>query len=384
MRPSVIVLLGVVLAPSMALGQQSYGFIARLGRDTLVVERVTRSANRLEGQVVSRTPRVVMRHYVADLAPDGTVRRIGVSVRTPNPAPNAPREQHVTVEFGRDTLPVTIRIGDSTTTLRVAARGLAMPWIVYGYGTYEQIFMAARKRGGDSVAVTGYQPGGRNIAPTYVRRQGSDSVALGFFGDAVVARVDREGRLLGLNAEGTTVKVRVERLNDVDVQGIGQRFAATEASTGAPAALSLRDTVRASVSGSDLLLDYGRPARRGRQIFGQLVPFDKVWRTGANAATQFSTTRDLEFEGGLVVPAGKYTLWTLPTTSGVSFIVNKQTGQWGTVYDSAQDLGRVPLRVEKVDQPLEIFTMLVEPGTAGGRVVMEWDTTRWIASFKVR
>lgn len=371
------------LLPS-PLPAQKYGFVARLGRDTLVVEQVTRSPGRLEGRAVARTPRVVFREYVAELAPDGTVRRMTVAVRFLNPPPNVPREQQIAVEFGRDTLPVTIRAGDSTTTLRIPAAGLVVPWIVYGFGTWEQMIAAARQRGGDSVAVTGYGPGGRNTTSTFVRRQSGDSVAIGFFGDVFTAKVDRQGRLLGLNGEGTTIKLLVERVDQVDLEGIAGRFVAAENASGPVASLSLRDTVQAQVGGSDLLLDYGRPSRRGRQILGNVVPFDRVWRTGANAATQLSTTRDLQFEGGLVVPAGKYTVWTLPTTRGVNLIINRQTGQWGTVYDQAQDLGRTSLIVERIDQPVDTFTVRIQSEGSSGRLVMEWDTVRWVAPFRVR
>ena len=371
------------LLPS-ALPAQQYGFIARLGRDTLVVEQVTRSPGRLQGRAVARTPRVVFREYDAELGPDGTVRRITVAVRFLNPPPNVPREQHISVEFGRDTLPVTVRAGDSTSTLRIPAAGLTVPWIVYGFGTWEQMIAVARQRGGDSVAVTGYGPGGRNTTSTFVRRHAGDSVAIGFFGDVFLARVDREGRLLGLNGERTTIKLLVERVDQIDVEGIAGRFVAAENASGPVPALSLRDTVQAQVGGSDVLVDYGRPSRRGRPIFGNVVPFDQVWRTGANAATQFSTTRNLEFEGGLVVPAGKYTLWTLPTTRGVSLILNRQTGQWGTVYDPAQDLGRTPLIVERIDQPVDTFTVRIQQEGNGGRLIMEWDTVRWVAPFRVR
>ena len=87
------------------------------------------------------------------------------------------------------------------------------------------------------------------------------------------------------------------------------------------------------------------PSMRGRKIMGGLVPYDKVWRTGANAATTLKTTAALDF-GGTLVPAGTYTLYTLPGEKGWKLIINKQTGQWGTQYDQAQDLARVDLKVD--------------------------------------
>ncbi len=383
MRCAVFVLAGLVLSSEARAQSESYAFLSRLGRDTVAVEQVTRSPGRLEGRTVERAPRVATRHYIAELAPDGAVRRFEQTIRIANPAPGAPREQHVTVEFGGDSLAVTIRAGDSTRSLKLAAVGSPIPWILYAYGTYELIFASARRRGGDSVSITTYSPGARGTANNFVRRVGTDSLVLGFFGDPVKARVDREGRLLGLSGEQTTIKVRVERLPSADVEAIARAFAATEASVGAASALSPRDTARAAAGAAQIWVDYGRPAVRGRTVLGGLVPYDQVWRTGANAATQFSTSVDLAF-GDLVVPAGKYTLWSLPTRSGVSLIVNRQTGQWGTQYNAAQDLGRVAMQVEPMAGPVEVFIIRIESSEGRGRLVMEWDRQRWVAPFSLR
>jgi hypothetical protein len=106
-----------------------------------------------------------------------------------------------------------------------------------------------------------------------------------------------------------------------------------------------------------------------------------VWRTGANAATQFRTSVDL-MVGTTRVPAGLYTLWTLPRAEGVELIVNRQTGQWGTAYDPSQDLARIPMRVERLNQPIERFGIRIESNSAGGTLVFEWDRTRWTIELR--
>jgi hypothetical protein len=145
---------------------------------------------------------------------------------------------------------------------------------------------------------------------------------------------------------------------------------------------SPRDTTRAGIGGATLLVDYGRPSKRGREIFGGLVPFGQVWRTGANQATTLVTDKPLMF-GSLLVPAGKYTLWTLPAKDGWKLIVNKQTGQWGTNYDPAQDLGRVDMKVEKLAAPVEQMAIKLAPGASGGVLRIEWDTTAAVVPFMV-
>jgi hypothetical protein len=129
------------------------------------------------------------------------------------------------------------------------------------------------------------------------------------------------------------------------------------------------------VDGAELWVQYGRPSTRGREIFGQVVPWDEVWRTGANAATHFHTPVDLTI-GGAEVPAGTYTLWTLPARDGWKLIVNRQTGQWGTDYHADRDLVRVDLRVETLPAPVELLTVGIEPEGTGAVLRISWDRTR--------
>ncbi|MEJ7714044.1 MAG: DUF2911 domain-containing protein [Pyrinomonadaceae bacterium] len=112
----------------------------------------------------------------------------------------------------------------------------------------------------------------------------------------------------------------------------------------------------------------------GRKIMGELVPYGKVWRTGANDATTLITETDLTI-GDLRVPAGTYTLYTLPGETEWKLIVNKKTGQWGTEYSEADDLGRVNLMAKKSSAPVEKFTISIEPASDGGMLKMAWENT---------
>ena len=138
------------------------------------------------------------------------------------------------------------------------------------------------------------------------------------------------------------------------------------------------------VDGAQITIEYGRPSMKGRKIFAKdgLVPLGKVWRTGADEATTMTTDATLVF-GSLTVPAGTYTLYTVPNEREWLLVVNKQTGQWGTVYQEAQDLGRVPMAVSKIE-PAEQFQIAIEDTPAGGEIRMSWDTTRATAAFVVK
>ncbi len=147
--------------------------------------------------------------------------------------------------------------------------------------------------------------------------------------------------------------------------------------------LSPHETVSAQVDGAKVSVTYGRPYKKGRQIAGGLIPYDTVWRTGADEATTLTTDRALMF-GNLHVNAGSATLFTLASPKGPwKLIINKQTGQMGTDYDEKQDLGRVDMRVETLSSPVEQFTIAIEDTPQGGQIVMTWDTTKMTIPFGV-
>jgi hypothetical protein len=140
----------------------------------------------------------------------------------------------------------------------------------------------------------------------------------------------------------------------------------------------------ATIAGSTITVDYAAPSMRERKIMGELVPFGKVWRTGANAATVLTTSSDLTI-GDLHVPAGSYSLFTIPGEKEWTLIVNKQTGQWGTRHDASQDLGRVPMKVNTLDSPMETFTIAIAPAEGKkARLVLAWETTEASVPLSVR
>jgi hypothetical protein len=142
-------------------------------------------------------------------------------------------------------------------------------------------------------------------------------------------------------------------------------------------------TADVSLGGKTITITYNRPSMRGRKVMGNLVPYGKVWRTGANAATTLTTPVDLTI-GGTSVPAGKYTLYSLPGENSWKLIINKQTGQWGTEYDESQDLARVDMKVSQTPSPTEQFLISWnKKGESQADLIMEWENTRVAVPVKV-
>jgi len=363
-------MLALLLTLSVVV-QDSGAFVVKIGNDTLSLEQYTRTATQVRGEYVIRAPRSLHRIYVNDLNPDGTIRRAQLITHNIGGGPG-PMETKLSVEFVGDTAIMMSPRGDSTVTTRIAVPRGTYPYTLHVYGILEHIGRQARASGKDSMAFTALASSDRTSAG-YVKKLGGDTLRLMFYDGQLAGlgpftfRLDPQGRLQWLTGKGSTVQVEVQRVASVPMAQAGPMFASRPLGQ-----LSPRDTARGSIGGADVWIDYSRPSRRGRDIFGALEPWDKVWRTGANAATQFNTPVDLVI-GGATVPAGKYTLWTLPSQSGWKLIINKNTGQWGTTYDPAHDLVRVDAKVETLAAPVEQFTIAIEP-TA---LTFAWDKYKY-------
>ena len=382
----------LTLLAAVSLGAQTPAptyIVSRLGVDTVSVERFTRTANRLEGDLALRYARGGPRlyHYVAQLGPRGEITSMHTVVRHPGTDPATPALVEIGGTFADSVAMFDVtRAGqrDTTASGRKVFHGPVAPTIGLEpppYGPYEQI-LASSKLGNDSVVYTLVAPGAGASPSIILRRRDANTVdftSTFFPGWVEVAKVDSRGRILSVDASATTVKTTSERVSNLAFDNVVNGWV----KPGAASQMSPADTVRANVAGANIEVAYSRPGKRGRQIFGNIVPWNQVWRTGANAATQLTTDRDLVF-GTTVVPAGKYTLWTMPTPTGTKLIINSQVGQWGTDYHADKDFARVDLTNKTLAQPVEQFTIAVAPQAPGGVLRMAWDDREFTIPFTVK
>ena len=129
-------------------------------------------------------------------------------------------------------------------------------------------------------------------------------------------------------------------------------------------------------NGKTLTIDYSSPRAKGRKIFGDLVPYGEVWRTGANEATTFVTTANLSV-GGNDIPAGSYTIFTVPNADKWTLIVNKKTGEWGIPYKyEADELTRADMKVSSTSSPVENFTIALASMGGSCALNISWENTQ--------
>jgi hypothetical protein len=310
-------------------------FFTRLGNDTILVEQFMLHGQTLEVAAVTRSPRTMMRTHRIMWNDAGIV-------------------QSYTVTTGDETRTVNLPAGEQ--------QGVFAPPLLSPYVALARIAAATGaatvQMGEIPLAVSRPQPGWLAL----------HNPELG----TIRVRLDDQLRAQEIDARGSSLGGYGVRVAPLDVAAWRTEFAARDAAGRGLGPLSPPDSVRATVSGANIAINYHRPSARGRTIFGGVVRWGQVWRTGANQATAFTTDRDLMI-GNTRVPAGEYTIWSLPTQDGWHLILNKQTGQWGTQYNAEQDLAHIPLQVETLSTPVEQFTIGI---AADGTLSLAWGDRR--------
>jgi hypothetical protein len=378
---SASLVLAVSAGPVFA--DDSGSFFVMLGQDTVGAEQYTRTKDRLDVRQVGRAPRVLRRHYTYDLK-NGEMTHVALVVTPPG---SETPTQSIDATMDGDSLRGEIKTGTNPPVKSAVYLGKgtlivggASPW-----AGYESLIPRLMKAKADTLGGRMYYLGAGNTERYLLTKVGKDSVRVAnTHEDVYVFRVDKKGRFLGSRAVAGTQKFAISRVEKLDLDAVAASYGAREQSGAGVGVLSPRDSVKVdNAGGATLMIDYGRPAKRGRAVYGGIVPYGEVWRTGANAATQFRTDKPLDF-GGTVVPAGFYTLWTLPTAGGWKLIVNSETGQWGTAHKADKDLFTLDMKVSTLPQVVERFTIGVESSSTGGVLNLDWDTTRASIAFTTK
>ena len=145
--------------------------------------------------------------------------------------------------------------------------------------------------------------------------------------------------------------------------------------------LSPKETVKYEFEGVDFKVQYNRPSKRDREIFGALVPFDKVWRTGANEATTFENSKDIMVDG-MLLPKGVYTIWSVPHATYWTIMFNSKQYAWGVdeemkpMWDPNYDVLELDATVIDLDKTIEKFTMAFETDNNKLQLTLAWDKTK--------
>ena len=385
-----LVLLAAIAAGPLTLSHTDDmgAFVTTLGRDTVAVETVARTGNRITGDILVRVPSTMRLHYEVELRADGSVART-MYESEPLGAKNM-AGRRLTLVFDGDSVRATI---DSAGQKRNVVRPMpkeTVPMLMTGVGAsyglyssmglYELELARAKPAATETLVVPAIDIANGAMNKRKFLARSAAQIDVDYFGIAWThLALDPSGQITAADARETTEQTQTQRVASVDIAAMAKSFAAADKSGKGVGAASPNVNANGTIGGQQVVVSYGSPRRRGRTILGAVVPYDRVWRTGANEATVLTFDHDLTI-GGAPVPAGAYSLWTIPKADGsAQLIINRKHGQWGTDYDPTQDLVRVPMKSSTAGSPQENFIIEVTSAGSGGELRMSWDTFVWTA-----
>ena len=369
------------VTPANAQQADSAAFVTLLGEDTLAVERFVWTPAGIEAETLLRSPTTRVGRYMLEMDADGQLVRYEGRVWAGGSFAGEPATTESAVREG-DAFAYE-RIGGRAASGTFESEVPVYPFIDMIHWPFELMLRRAHAMGTPGEIAQPLFSGSR-VQPFVVIDQGANNQ----FGvrhpsrGTMSVQTDDMGRMTGLDAGETTRALTVERVAWLDLPAIAQRFAAADEGGSPFGALSGRGEELATVHGAQISVDYGTPQKRGRVIFGGLLEWGALWRTGANSATHFTTSGDLAI-GDLHVPAGTYTFFTRPQPDGGTLMINTRTNINGQQYDADADLGRVAMTHTMGDEVVEVFTIRVRETAEGGVIELMWDRDIFSVPFRV-
>ncbi len=379
----------VALLP-LGLRAQTRVFIVKLGSDTIGFEKVVRSGNKIDGVIVRHLPLTAILKYSLVLAKDGHVESYEQGSYRGDGSPQPPNAQTgaalvgLKMTFVGDSVIREVPTNGQPVIRRTAVPKGTLPAIGGSWLANEMQIAAVRKDG--KANVIGFAATANAPTSPDIRISSSDSAEIVNQGFRIGVKTDKSGRAIHGDQSLTTQKYDVTVAKDVDVIAIASTWASKDVGGATPAPTNTPDSVVATLGGAHITILYSRPAKRGRELWGKLVPFDTTWRFGADFATQLKTDADLSI-GGTKVAAGTYTLWLVPSQGQSYLLVNTRLQDprdptrrlWGTQWDPAGDIAKIPVQ-KHMNLPTdeERFHLFIE----NGMLMIHWGNSGYGVAIK--
>lgn len=383
-----IIIVGLVLVTACTYNTDettdanSAAFVTYLGNDTLAVEEFEKREDGITARVVLRSPRTTLSSYELTLDESGGIASMTRTDHSLKQGFSGEGEVVQSIQKEGDSLMIEMQTSEGMQNFSAPYEPGVLPFIDMVHWPYELALNRAAEADGDTLN----QPllTGNRLSDFVIAEIQVDSMTIRHpFRGVMGVDVSEGGNLQMLDAGLTTRKLKVHRQESADFEQIAEKFAAADQQGNPFGELSEAKSGEFSFGGANFRIEYGSPEKRGRTLFGGVVPWGELWRTGANRATHFYTSSALQF-GDLSVPAGEYTLFTIPEQDGGTLIINKETGQNGRAYDESMDLGRVSMDISQQDESTEAFTITMEETEWGGVIKLIWGETVFSADFRIQ
>ncbi len=380
MRRSILLLLPILFFfCSPKTDQVITGAIAyTLGNDTTMVQQFELKGNELSQTWIHRTPEVQIITGKAILSNDGNILSLKASYFKPDINGGKTLQFINQLEYKNDTTYVTLGYNDPPVTRAIPGYIMTTNMMKpIGMFWHAQMAYFAPLTIGDNKVnnhVVFASPIDFRLTRTSKNEVTVGSDAMG----AYRILMDDSGKVTGVDGTASSFNINGTVVESIDMDAVTKRFLKYEITIGKLGSLTGKGEVTGQIGETNISITYSRPFQRGRKIFGGIVPWDKVWRTGANAASKMTVDAPLTI-GEAELEAGEYSLWSIPHQNGdFELIINSQANVWGTNHDAAFDLYSIPMQVQQLNSPIEQFTISLD----NGELSLAWEN--WRGSVEMR
>lgn len=362
-------------------------FIGRMGVDTVLVETYTMINNHLYGKAFVRVPEDYIGEFSIHFYPDGSIREFNVSAMDPfnSSVPFAAKSGAFEYRLNMNCRDDTCTYYNSITGVQhekiykhpapqVDFVGGWVPFISLMEWQCRRLVQSGRQA--MPLKMINHNIGVYDIG---VHFKHTDTVIFGGpFLEYTKIRIDPAGKILDIDGIGTPWNYYVTSHPPINIDEFAKRMAKTPG-IGIP---SPTETIQADMPGAKMRLTYGRPYKRGRTIFGGVVPYDTLWRTGANGPTVLDMQHGIKI-GNTVIPKGKYSIYSIPKKTGWTLIFNTDLTSWPTDPNRRKEFAQVTIPVEKIKPVREQFTIEMVGTKDRGEIRFCWDDVVAVAAFEV-
>ncbi len=362
-------------------------FIGRMGADTVLVETYTMLNNHIYGNAFIRVPEDYIGEFSIHFYPDGSIREFNINAMSPFnssipfQAKSGVFEYRLNMNCTGDTCTYyNSEKGESTETIfkHAAAQmdfvGGWVPLISLMEWNCRRLIKSGKQA--LPLKMINHHIGVYDIGVHFLTK---DTLIFGGpFLEYTKIKATQEGRIEAIDGMGTPWNYYVTKSAPIDIDRMAQRMAKTKG-IGIP---SPAETFKSTVQNSTVTVRYGRPLKRERKIFGGVVPYDSLWRTGANGPTTINLENNIRI-GKTIIPKGQYSIYTIPKQNEWVLIFNTDLKTWPTDPNRKKDFTQVVIPVQKTDTITQQFTIEVQPIKKGGILKFNWDDTIALAEFEV-
>lgn len=362
-------------------------FVGRMGTDTVLIETYTINNNHLYGRAFTRVPEDYIADFTIHFYTDGSMREFNINAMNPInssvpfEAKSRAFEYRLNMNCQNDTC--TYYNSDpnfaSERIVKHPAKHMDFVggWVpLISLMEWNCMRLAKSKQQAISLNMINHNIGVYPISLHY--KDTGKMIFGGPFLEYTTISVDPHGRISDVNGIGTPWNYIVTKHSPIDIDEIAQRMTQTPG-IGIP---SPTESSTFEIKGSKISLTYGRPHKRGRVIFGGVVPYDSLWRTGANGPTTIKFERNVKF-GKQLVPQGEYSIYTIPKRDEWLLIFSKDQERWPTDPDRSKEFVQFKIPVQLSNEAVQQFTILIQQTKKGGQLQFLWDNVIATTDFEV-